>query len=73
MATATQSIRFIGPAPSTGAGNLDALNRVLADLCTRGSPKVFTFSFPFWLNACVFTVSCLVWILLFGDGFRMAS
>lgn len=40
MATATQSIRFIGPTPSTGAGNLDALNTVLADLCTRGSTKV---------------------------------
>lgn len=39
MATATQSIRFTGPASSTGAGNLDALNRVLADLCTRGNPK----------------------------------
>ncbi|KAL3515383.1 hypothetical protein ACH5RR_022285 [Cinchona calisaya] len=39
MATAAQSIRFTGPAPSTGAGNLDALNRALADLCTRGSPK----------------------------------
>lgn len=39
MATATQSIRFIGPAPSSGAGNLDALNTVLADLCTRGSTK----------------------------------
>nr|XP_027112687.1 serine/threonine-protein kinase TOR [Coffea arabica] len=39
MATATQSIRFTGPASSTGAGNLDTLNRVLADLCTRGHPK----------------------------------
>ncbi|CDO97313.1 unnamed protein product [Coffea canephora] len=39
MATATQSIRFTGPASSTGASNLDTLNRVLADLCTRGHPK----------------------------------
>lgn len=39
MATATQAIRFAAPASSTGAGNLDALNRVLADLCTRGNPK----------------------------------
>ncbi|KAL3538768.1 hypothetical protein ACH5RR_002134 [Cinchona calisaya] len=39
MATAAQTIRYTGPAPSSGAGNLDALNRVLADFCTRGSPK----------------------------------
>ncbi|XP_027362305.1 serine/threonine-protein kinase TOR isoform X2 [Abrus precatorius] len=36
MATASQSHRYIGP-PSVGPG--DALNRILADLCTRGNPK----------------------------------
>ncbi|XAR52952.1 Non-specific serine/threonine protein kinase [Bertholletia excelsa] len=39
MATAAQSIRFAGATTSAGGGNLDALNRVLADLCTRGNPK----------------------------------
>uniref|UniRef100_A0A5B7BS83 Serine/threonine-protein kinase TOR n=1 Tax=Davidia involucrata TaxID=16924 RepID=A0A5B7BS83_DAVIN len=39
MATTSQSIRFGGPVTGTGAGNLDALNRVLADLCTKGNPK----------------------------------
>ncbi|XP_052193242.1 serine/threonine-protein kinase TOR isoform X2 [Diospyros lotus] len=39
MAVASQSIRFCGTAAGTGAGNLDALNRILADLCTRGNPK----------------------------------
>ncbi|KAJ1388343.1 Tetratricopeptide-like helical domain superfamily [Sesbania bispinosa] len=36
MATASQSHRYTGP-PSVGPG--DALNRILADLCTRGNPK----------------------------------
>ncbi|XP_061354471.1 serine/threonine-protein kinase TOR isoform X2 [Gastrolobium bilobum] len=36
MATASQTHRYIGP-PSVGPG--DALNRILADLCTRGNPK----------------------------------
>ncbi|XP_028061654.1 serine/threonine-protein kinase TOR isoform X1 [Camellia sinensis] len=35
MASTSQSIRFSGPGTGSGAGNLDALNRVLADLCTR--------------------------------------
>ncbi|KAI8028412.1 Serine/threonine-protein kinase TOR [Camellia lanceoleosa] len=40
MTSTSQSIiRFCGPATGTGGGNLDALNRVLADLCTRGTPK----------------------------------
>ncbi|KAK4438010.1 Serine/threonine-protein kinase TOR [Sesamum alatum] len=39
MATTSQSIRYIGPAPATNAGNMDALNRVLAELCVRGNPK----------------------------------
>ncbi|KAK3011996.1 hypothetical protein RJ639_011254, partial [Escallonia herrerae] len=39
MTTAVQPHRFCGPATGTGGGNLDALNRVLADLCTRGAPK----------------------------------
>ncbi|KAK1369657.1 Serine/threonine-protein kinase TOR [Heracleum sosnowskyi] len=33
--TAVQSHRFCGPPVATASGNLDALNRVLADLCTR--------------------------------------
>ncbi|KAM7482395.1 hypothetical protein LguiB_006978 [Lonicera macranthoides] len=40
MATTSQSHRFCGPpATATGAGNIDALNKVLADLCTKGNPK----------------------------------
>ncbi|XP_042007638.1 serine/threonine-protein kinase TOR-like [Salvia splendens] len=39
LATTAQSIRYIGPAAATGANNLDALNRVLADLSVRGNPK----------------------------------
>ncbi|KAH7665067.1 Non-specific serine/threonine protein kinase protein [Dioscorea alata] len=38
MAVATASIRY-GPVASGGGGSLDALNRILADLCTRGNPK----------------------------------
>ncbi|RZB77575.1 Serine/threonine-protein kinase TOR isoform B [Glycine soja] len=38
MATASQSHRYIGP-PSVAPGPGDALNRILADLCTRGNPK----------------------------------
>lgn len=37
MTTTAQAIRY--PVATTGAGNIDALNRVLADLCTRGNPK----------------------------------
>ncbi|XP_058190488.1 serine/threonine-protein kinase TOR [Rhododendron vialii] len=39
MASTSQPIRFCGPATASGTGNLDALNRVLADLCTRDNPK----------------------------------
>ncbi|KAK9058046.1 hypothetical protein SSX86_022886 [Deinandra increscens subsp. villosa] len=42
MAAPPQSFRFSGgPAttPAAAAGNIEALNRVLADLCTRGNPK----------------------------------
>ncbi|XP_042010237.1 serine/threonine-protein kinase TOR-like isoform X1 [Salvia splendens] len=39
LATTAQSSRYIGPAAATGANNLDALNRVLADLSVRGNPK----------------------------------
>ncbi|KAL6964160.1 non-specific serine,threonine protein kinase [Sarracenia purpurea var. burkii] len=41
MAGTSQSVRFSGPGTGTGTGgsNLDALNRVLADLCTRDNPK----------------------------------
>ncbi|XP_019183667.1 PREDICTED: serine/threonine-protein kinase TOR isoform X1 [Ipomoea nil] len=37
MAAAAQSIRH--PVAATGAGSLDALYKVLSDLCTRGNPK----------------------------------
>ncbi|KAJ0795713.1 putative non-specific serine/threonine protein kinase [Helianthus annuus] len=40
MAAPPQSFRFGGPATTAAAaGNIEALNRVLADLCTRGNPK----------------------------------
>ncbi|KAH9655475.1 serine/threonine-protein kinase TOR [Citrus sinensis] len=40
MASTSQSLRYIGPpAPGAGGGSLDALNRILADLCTHGNPK----------------------------------
>lgn len=42
MASTSQSLRYIGPpAPGAGGGSLDALNRILADLCTHGNPKVY--------------------------------
>ncbi|PHT56265.1 hypothetical protein CQW23_04751 [Capsicum baccatum] len=37
MGSSSQAIRY--PVATTGAGNIDALNRVLADLCTRSNPK----------------------------------
>lgn len=40
MASTSQSVRFCGPSSSgPGGGSFDALNRILADLCTRGNPK----------------------------------
>ncbi|CAI0401157.1 unnamed protein product [Linum tenue] len=41
MASTSQSLRFLGPASSASpsGGSFDALNRILSDLCTRGSPK----------------------------------
>ncbi|KAI3669407.1 hypothetical protein L6452_40642 [Arctium lappa] len=40
MAAPAQSYRFGGPTTTAAAaGNIEALNRVLADLCTRGTPK----------------------------------
>ncbi|CAN1141587.1 Serine/threonine-protein kinase TOR [Linum perenne] len=41
MASTSQTIRFVGPASSSGpgGGSFDALNRIFSDLCTRGSPK----------------------------------
>ncbi|KAK9286670.1 hypothetical protein L1049_015071 [Liquidambar formosana] len=41
MAVTSQSIRFCGLVAVTagGGGSLEALNRILADLCTRGNPK----------------------------------
>ncbi|PHU26345.1 hypothetical protein BC332_04677 [Capsicum chinense] len=37
MGSSSQAIRY--PVATTGAENIDALNRVLADLCTRSNPK----------------------------------
>ncbi|KAF3618676.1 hypothetical protein FXO38_33319 [Capsicum annuum] len=37
MGSNSQAIRY--PIATTGAENIDALNRVLADLCTRSNPK----------------------------------
>lgn len=43
MAASGQSLRFCGPGSAgPSGGSFDALNRILADLCTRGSPKVST-------------------------------
>ncbi|KAJ9175070.1 hypothetical protein P3X46_013654 [Hevea brasiliensis] len=40
MASTSQSLRFLGPASAgPGGGSFDALNRIIADLCTRGNPK----------------------------------
>ncbi|KAM2605661.1 hypothetical protein TB2_034429 [Malus domestica] len=40
MAVSGQSLRFCGPASAgPSGGSFDALNRILADLCTRGSHK----------------------------------
>ncbi|OMO63404.1 hypothetical protein COLO4_32473 [Corchorus olitorius] len=40
MAATLQSLRFCGPAASGPAGgSFETLNRILADLCTRGNPK----------------------------------
>lgn len=39
LVATTPSIRYTAPATSTGAGNFDALVRLLADLCTRGPPR----------------------------------
>ncbi|KAI4295808.1 hypothetical protein L6164_035812 [Bauhinia variegata] len=40
MATTSQSHRYCGPGSvGPGGGSFDALNRILADLCTRGNPK----------------------------------
>ncbi|XP_054777757.1 serine/threonine-protein kinase TOR isoform X2 [Prosopis cineraria] len=40
MATTSQSHRYCGTASiGPGGGSFDALNRILADLCTRGNPK----------------------------------
>ncbi|PHT55748.1 hypothetical protein CQW23_04234 [Capsicum baccatum] len=37
MGSSSQAIHY--PVAITGVGNIDALNRVLADLCTRSNPK----------------------------------
>ncbi|PHT56291.1 hypothetical protein CQW23_04777 [Capsicum baccatum] len=37
MGSSSQAIRY--PVATADAGNIDALNRVLADLCTRSNPK----------------------------------
>lgn len=58
MASTAQSIRFGAPAAAAAAGSsLDALNRILADLCTRGPPKVqffFVLYGEIWLFLCRF-------------------
>ncbi|XP_047260984.1 serine/threonine-protein kinase TOR-like [Capsicum annuum] len=37
MGSSSQAIRY--PVATIGSGNIDALNRVLADLCTKSNPK----------------------------------
>ena len=51
MTNTPQSYRFGNPATATPslAGNIEPLNRLLADLSTRGTPKVWFISF-----CCVF-------------------
>jgi hypothetical protein len=58
MASTSQSLRFsagavaaAAAAAGAGGGTFDALNRILADLCTRGNPKVPNFLSPLsvWL------------------------
>ncbi|KAF8410286.1 hypothetical protein HHK36_002811 [Tetracentron sinense] len=39
MAATITSIRFGGATSVGGVGSVDALNRILADLCTKGNPK----------------------------------
>ncbi|XP_065870624.1 serine/threonine-protein kinase TOR isoform X2 [Euphorbia lathyris] len=40
MASTSQSLRFLPlPSPGPTGGSFDALNRIFADLCTRGNPK----------------------------------
>lgn len=39
MATPAQSIRICGPDSASVAGSFETVNRILADLCTRGNPK----------------------------------
>ncbi|GER42126.1 serine/threonine protein kinase mTOR [Striga asiatica] len=39
LVTTAQSIRYMPAGPAAGTGDLDSLNRVLADLCARGIPK----------------------------------
>lgn len=52
MASASQSLRFLGPATAgPGGGTFDAVNRILTDLCNRGNPKVIPnslFLLPFF-------------------------
>ncbi|XP_048128359.1 serine/threonine-protein kinase TOR isoform X2 [Rhodamnia argentea] len=39
MAAAAQALRFLVPGSAAGGGSFDALNRIVADLCTSGNPK----------------------------------
>lgn len=40
MAAAAQALRFLVPGSAAGGGSFDAFNRIVADLCTSGNPKV---------------------------------
>lgn len=65
MASTSQSLRYIGPpASGAGGGSFDALNRILADLCTHGNPKVCYFSVYFPRKL----LKMLNYIVLVGSG-----
>ena len=50
LASPSQSHRFCGPsATSSGGGSLDTLNRVIADLCSHGNPKVMNAKILLWI------------------------
>ena len=55
MAASAQSLRYGGPVSGgPSGGSSDALNRILADLCTRGNPKVWPSSNDFYSSFFVF-------------------
>ncbi|PHT28935.1 Serine/threonine-protein kinase TOR [Capsicum baccatum] len=53
IGSSSQEIRY--PVATTGAENINAINRVLADLCSRSNPKV---------SRAVFCTGCLILILI---------